>query len=111
VKIPVHQSLKVARNVVRKIDLPKEIAKACCLCSWSNGREQGYSISQYVKNKQLVIAECRNSDSIIVVYGNIDQFDMQTNQPNESIWQTNRKSFRYDKVEDAAKFIMKYFSE
>lgn len=108
-KIPLHYSLKVARSVVSKIDLPKNIAKHCTVDSWANCREQGLCISANVGNlndwKKFVIAQQRNSDDILIVEGNYKMFDMQTNQPNDEVWEKGRAHFKYDQITNAVKFI------
>lgn len=119
-KIPFHPSLKVAWKVVKQIDLPKEVAKNCSVSSWSNCREQGLHISYMDFHKILTgdsrdfsrgvnVAENRSSDDIVVICGTRFDFDNQTNQANEKCWE-NRKYFRYDKVDEAAKFIASYLT-
>jgi len=108
-KIPLHYSLKVARQVVGKIDLPRNIAKHCTVDSWSNCREQGLCIKVNIGNKiedwkSICIAQQRNSDDILIIVGNGRHFDIQTNQPNDEIWK-GRTHFRYDEITKAVKFI------
>ena len=118
-KIPVHYSLKVARNVVSKIDLPKEIARGCWVESWSNGREQGLYISRLtipsnsgkkIVSQGIVIAQQRSSDDILVVCGDAQYFDVQTHQPSDKLWEKEgaRFHFHYKDVEKAAKHIEKF---
>lgn len=122
-KIEVHHSLVVARNVVKALEkiLPKEIAKDCRITSWSNGREQGLCITYWFSpiainhskkvvfvdnhSKKVVFARCRISDSILVVYGTTSDFDHQTNQPSEEVYQKNRIYFNCGDYIGAAKFI------
>ena len=114
-KIPVHYSLKVARKVVAKINLPKEIAKECCVKSWGNCREQGLHIVKYgVKDgKGVAIAQQRSSDEILVVCGSDRDFDTQTYQPSDELWDRAgaRTHFHYDEIEKAAKHIEKYLQK
>jgi hypothetical protein len=112
-KIPVHHSLMVAHKVIKEVEkiIPKEIAKECSLESWSNCREQGICISYYPLkgfsfSHKVCIAECRNSDEILVIHGTTDDFDNQTNQPTEETYQKNRKYFRYNDSIGAAKYIV-----
>lgn len=111
-KIEVHPSLVVARKVVRELEkiIPKNIANNCRIASWSNCREQGLCIECFSGltdfSKKVCIAECRNSDSILVVHGTNYDFDMQTNQPSEEIYQKNRRYFDYQHFKDAAKHIL-----
>jgi len=107
-KIPICSSLKVARKVVSKIDLPKEIARNCILESWSNGREQGLCIQNANGHpeswQKILIAEQRNSDDILVVFGPCIDFDITTNHPSDEVWK-GRMNFRYDEFDKAAQFI------
>jgi hypothetical protein len=109
-KIPVHYSLKVARAVVAKIDLPKEVAKNCTIESWSNGREQGLCIKRFFplgESKSIVVAQQRSSDDILIVAGTCSDFDFQTNHPSDDIWDKDgaRTHFNYNEKEKAARYI------
>ena len=116
-RMPIHDSLKVARGVINKVNLPKDIAKQCRILSWSNGREQGLSVQRFTrdwdKSKQLVIARQRNSDDILIVCGDMGQFDIQTNQPSDKLWNTNgaRVYFRYDQQDKAVRYIEKFLRD
>ena len=110
-KIPVHYSLKVARAVVAKIDLPKEVAKNCTVESWSNCREQGLCIKKYDdSSKAVLIAQQRSSDEILLVCGILRDFDFQTNQPSEELWNIGRVHFDPKDVKKAAKHIEKFLT-
>lgn len=109
-KIPIHYSLKVARAVVAKIDLPKEVAKNCDVESWSNGREQGLCIKKFFplgESKSIVVAQQRSSDDILIVAGTGSDFDFQTNHPSDDIWHKDgaRTHFNYNEKEKAARYI------
>ena len=115
-KIPEHYSLKVARQVVNKIDLPKEIAKDCWVESWSNGREQGLHISRFMSGKNgetdraINVAQQRWEDNIMVCWGKHSDFDYQTNQESDEVWNHQDKHFKYNEQDKAAKFIARYLS-
>lgn len=113
-KIPLHHSLKVAHEVVRKIDLPKSVAKHVTIESWSNCREQGLCISVTIGNyenwKKIAVAEHRSSDSIIVASGPCSEFDNQTNQMSDKVWEQQR-FFGYGKQDEAAEYIKKEINE
>lgn len=111
-KIPVHYSLKVARKIASKIDLPKEIARNCTIKSWSNCREQGLSISRFCGisiSPQVVFAQQRNSDDIMVISGTVSDFDPSTNQPREDVWKREGAMvhFAHNEIDKAAKHIEK----
>lgn len=67
---------------------------------WSNGREQGYSLTSYdgdiQTRPQVVFAQQRSSDTIVVVWGPARQFNITTNHPNEKVWEENNRTFRSD---------------
>jgi len=111
-KIPIHYSLKVARQVVNKIQLPKEIAKDCSVESWSNCREQGLHITRYgfasnTIGRGVNIAQQRNSDSILVCWGDATEFD-DHNQESDMVYEIQKRYFRYDEQEKASRFIARY---
>lgn len=113
-KIKMHHSLEVAHNVVKLIDIPREYKDNITLLSWSNSREQGLCIQvalgKFGNWKKICVAENRNSDDIVVLYGKEKDFDFQTNQPSESCW-SSRKTFRYDDSKGAADFILSEIME
>jgi hypothetical protein len=114
-KIYVHPSLTVARKVVSALEkiLPKNIAKNLILKSWSNGREQGLCL-KYTKvdsisvlsSKMIVFSEARSSDQILVMAGDASDFDFQTNQPNDEIWEKYRSYFKSGEYSVAARYIL-----
>ena len=107
-KISMVWSLQVAHNVVDCINLPKKMADQVSIQSWSNGREQGLCVSTYFGGsdnwRKFCIAECRNSDNIVVNYGPSNNFDVTSNQPNEEVYK-NSKYFKCGDYKGAAKFI------
>ena len=72
---------------------------------WANGREQGYAIRCDTTNRMVLFAQQRNGDSLFVVPGNRADFDIQTNHPNDKVWET-RKNFDADK--EAIEYITTY---
>jgi hypothetical protein len=116
-KIETHYSLIVADKVIKhldklleNIDCNDNITKHC----WSNGREQGYSLHLYmgIKNNFIFnIAQQRSSDGILIIYGNMLDFNITTNQPNDNIWVNNRKDFSYNEILQAAEFICDMIKE
>ena len=65
------------------------------LTLWANGREQGYSLTCFRTDRQVVFAQQRNGDGIIVMQGRINDFDISTNMPSESTWKA-AKGFSSD---------------
>ena len=107
-KILEHYSLKVARDVVNKINLPAKIAEYVEMTCWANSREQGLSIAVSFGNienwKRVNVAQYRSSDDIVVIFGGYCDFDLQTNQPNEDAYKS-RKFFKYNEQKKAADYI------
>jgi hypothetical protein len=107
-KIQDHYSLKVARDVIRKIDITAKMAKMIHAESWANCREQGLSLfvglGLVEEWKRINIAQNRNSDDIVVIVGVPNDFELGNNQPYEETWK-NRRLFRYDEQQNAADYI------
>ena len=112
-------NFKVAKKVLASVNkkMEKHVAETCCVESYANGREQGYSIVQFgilvpkgLSLRKVSFSENRNSDDIVIYSGKDSQFSMQGNVANEEIYQA-RKYFRYDKVDEAAQFIVDFFAE
>ena len=104
-----HYSLEHATQVLNKIfAIVGREEDEVYVQAWANGREQGYYISYYCGcgdgGYGVCFAQQRNSDSIVVVWGPVDEFDLQTNQPSEHIWEERRKYF--DEDDEAAVFII-----
>ena len=96
--------LSAANKISRKMDLRLKM--------YSNGREQGYALypSKYLGMKHtpmVAFSESRGSDSIVVYYGTMEDFNDQGNVPTEYLY-SNRMLFRYDDVDGAAKFIIEH---
>ena len=107
------QNFVVAKKVLAQINklISKEVAKECCVEAYANGREQGYSIC-YFANPILKVSfsENRNSDDIVVYAGKDSEFSMQGNVPGDEPYK-NAKYFRYDRIDEAAQFIIDFFTE
>lgn len=77
---------------------------------YKNGRERGFSLSKMLADKQIVFSEYRSSDSIIVYYGNHLDFNIN-NIPTDYTYNNQVKQFKYNKMNDAANYIIKYITE
>lgn len=77
--------------------------------AWANCREQGYCIKVYSKewdnNIAICFAQYRSSDSTVVVSGPAREFNNQTNQPSERVWEKNNRHFKVDEDKKAAEYI------
>ena len=102
----IENRMKTANKVLRVVrKLAKESAKdiKISLGAYQNGREQGYSLWSMRKYKQAFVcwAEARGSDQIVVYASDIDPMQSITVEMYR-----NAKYFRYDKIEEAARFIV-----
>lgn len=78
--------------------------------AYVNCREQGFSIKNYFKgDKQVSFAENRNSDDIVVYFGDRIDFSMQGNVPSEKAY-GNRRYFACHNVKEAAEVIYDYLN-
>lgn len=71
--------------------------------AYQNGREQGYTINYYIRPmffKAFFIAQQRNSDDIVVYYGN------PSNQSVSEDAYKNSKYFSYQDYDGAAQYIV-----
>jgi hypothetical protein len=106
-------NLAIARKVLAKVNktMEEHVAETCSVECYCNGREQGYAITQYCKPiKKVCFSENRNSDDIVVYVGESFEFEMGGNIPNEKVYRKKR-FFRYDKIDEAAQFIVEFFAE
>ena len=120
IQINRHPSLARAEDVLNRIT---KLATRCrkeeieiLVKSWSNCREQGYALYAYLRDapsgesdRVALIAMCRNSDSTLVVMGNREDFDIQTNQPNDKVWSNQCHYFPVGWEQEAAKSVLKWF--
>jgi hypothetical protein len=96
---------KVLAEVKRWAALSKDDS-IMCLEAYVNCREQGFALAS-CDDRKVAFSEFRRSDDIVVYFGKRGDFDFNTNIPNEEVYE-KAKFFRFDKVEQAAKFIVKY---
>lgn len=114
-KIELNDCLQVSQNVLSKVEelIPTELARECCILVMSNQREQAFVIRRYpAGRKQIQVAFCQHriEDDIVVYWGDIEDFDSNTNQPNrDDVWE-RVMSFRYNQVEAAALWIINFLS-
>lgn len=104
-----HHSLKVARKVLKKINLSPALSRECHVEAYSNCREQGYALVRWDnkgKCRKAVFSECRNSDDIMVYSGSIENFG-GGNIPSDKVY---KNADRFRSPESAAQFIIKFIS-
>ena len=74
--------------------------------TYANCREQGFALAS-CDDRKVAFSEFRRSDDIVVYFGKRDDFAFNTNIPSEEVY-GSAKFFRFDKIEQAARFIIKY---
>ena len=102
-----HYSLRHADRIIAAVRrrLRPVKGKTMVQIVWANGREQGYAIHCHTTNRMVLFAQQRNGDSLFVVPGIRTDFVIQTNHPNDKVWET-RKNFDVDK--EAVEYITTY---
>jgi len=80
--------------------------------AWANCREQGYHLSNgsFRDQKCALVAEVRNSDSVLVMYGNMKDFDFQTHAPSDAVYEA-RRTFSYGSELLAAQFLLEWLGK
>lgn len=97
-------SQRRAHNVLKKVNLAKMGKDApdwVSVTGWLNCREQGYLISAWSPDGTLkvAVAESRNSDEMVVFFGDETCFDYASGEPSGS---AHRNYFRSTQSEAAA---------
>jgi hypothetical protein len=115
-KLRFHYSLEHSNKVLERVRdiLDQEAPERWegTVSAWSNCREQGYHLESdlgaanfdYKKRRELVFAQTRNSDSIVVIYGTGGDFCTQSHMPKDEVWEKRRQTFGSDAK--AARFIV-----
>jgi len=81
-RIATDSSLIIARHVISELQkivnhkIKSRAVDGSVIKSFDNCREQGLSVVQYLTDKRVSVAECRNSDQIVVwVHDNVHNLD------------------------------------
>ena len=101
---------EVADQVLRAFTkLDKSTYERYILEFYQNWRETGYFLIETERrNKAVAFARYRNTDDIVVYYGEPNDFNMIGNIPSELVYKVKR-FFQPGDVKLAAKFIFDYF--
>lgn len=104
-----YSCMKQAEEVLKI--LKKKLSKSgdgICYQAFQNGRERGFSILNLDTRKQVSFAENRNSDDIVIYYGEAYKTFDNNNLPiSDEDWK--RKVFiAPEEYERAAEFILEY---
>jgi hypothetical protein len=105
---------KLADSVLKefkKLARISESTREMDIYSYTNGREQGYTLNESFGNNQrkVAFAEYRKSDDIVVYFGQRTDFERNTNIPSEAVYES-MKLFDYNKPDQAAEFIFDYLT-
>lgn len=102
------QAYAVLALVVHR--MADDTEKYLCIEAYVNCREQGFSVKNYFQGeRQVSFSENRNSDDIVVYYGNRGDFSMQGNVPSEEVYRKARY-FACHNVKEAADFVYEYLN-
>jgi hypothetical protein len=98
-----------ARKVLAEVKRWAALSKDNALIdtqAYVNCREQGFALSTG-DDRKVAFSEFRRSDDIVVYFGTSAEFERNTNIPSEEVYESAR-FFRYNQIEAAAKFIVKF---
>lgn len=107
-------SLQVASIVLGVVELYVAHSIASINCptdkiyveTYSNCREQGYSIVNHHNARQVSFSQNRNTDNIVVYFGAPSDF-LEHNIPSEEIY-TKAKYFKYEEYSKAGSFVLDF---
>lgn len=99
------EKLKLAKRVLAGLNKSEYFSK--CTDAWAeaycNGREQGFLIGDWGSKLKFAFAENRNSDHVVVYVGELTQFRLGGNIPDETVYE-NRRLF--ETPEEAVDYII-----
>ncbi len=113
-------SIKLSEMIITAISLidKSEATKEFHIENYSNGREQGYSITNFAAKEIGTFSQAylkvsfslfRSSDSIVIYTGSVNDFTDAGNLPTDEVYR-NSKSFDYKQIFEAAEFIIFYLT-
>jgi len=106
----IYDGRKMANKVWQKVlcicgeQLRRDKGLHVHICGYENGREHGLHVSHSSMGTDICFSENRNSDSLVVYFGQSHDFEMAGGVPTEKVWE-NRVFFRPDEMDKAAKAI------
>lgn len=98
-----HASLIVAEQVLLELQTYEVDTSNWYIEVMSNCREQCLTIDNWTNNRMAVFGRNKNSDDVIVYWGNKNNFHISTNQPDN--WGHKRY---FGTIRQAADFIVSY---
>ena len=105
------RAMKTANEILKAVDKLDKKNDRWFIEGYKNGRENGYAIvngNVAWPFPKAVFSENRNSDEIVVYLGTADYKDFSDGNIPSEIPYKNKKYFRYDDVNGAAKFIVSH---
>lgn len=79
---------------------------------YANGREDGFHVFLHPNMDRAVsFSESRNTDSIVIYFGEAYRFNSQGNGPSEEMYKNSTKYFSGAQYAEAALWIKDYFEE
>jgi len=109
-KIDIPDSIGVACKIFRLFDqqLTQRTADETIFALFSNCREQGISLVNYITGKQVLFSLDRHGGDIVVYYGFSDEYDDSSNLPKtEKVWE-RAKYFGLDDYEGVVSFLREW---
>lgn len=111
-KLKLNESLRVALEVFKRIDVPAVVADQIGMRTYNNGREQGIRLTRITlkldKQRDVCFAENRTSDDIVVYISKPGEVSgVFGDFPTERAYQ-ERKFFPCGKYAQAARFISQF---
>ena len=77
---------------------------------YANGRENGFHVFLHPNMDRAVsFSESRNTDSIVIYFGEAYRFNSQGNGPSEDMYKNSAKYFSGSQYAEAALWIEDYF--
>lgn len=102
------QAEEVLKVLKKKLPKTSKNSDGICYQPFQNGREHGFSIRNLDTRMQVCFAENRNSDDIVVYYGETYKtFDINNLPQTDEDW-ARKKYFEPEAYEKAAEFILEY---
>lgn len=75
--------------------------------TYSNGREQGFAITNFSNTRKVCFSEYRDSDNIVLYKGTYIDFSITGNVPKEEVYKAGM-SFRYYQITETAVAVVEY---
>jgi hypothetical protein len=100
--------LEAIRGLIRNVPVRPPVYAPLgfwALDVYSNGREQGYAVTNGEWTRRAAFSENRTSDDIVVYLGTVNDFEYNTNIPSEEIW-LGARYFKPDDIVGAAQEVV-----